>query len=309
MLTATILACVLTAGVGAVLCLPRFWRRAPGAGAGLIAGWLVPTLLTGGALTGVKAELYEPMNDGDAWANGTTRTEAASLARRIDTALVDALSGAPGPVADIRLARRVSRADSNDRLGAEGTIIVGQGKAEGYRRTLASRLATRYPSLKADTGKSRFKVSEDIALEVTSGREGWSLDVGIGTPHVADQATALPREAERDERTIRRVGEMTRALGLGSALGIQEEPVIIPCPGSRGQARVYGPTGEDRWHSMGVLALAGTRTFTLPEGGQGTVFSLQSGRHEGMLVARAGGLDVQLSAGGSVLGVFQGCPR
>ncbi|MFC6886529.1 hypothetical protein [Actinomadura yumaensis] len=226
---------VLTVGVGLVLCLRR---RHPSVGAGMIAGWTVLTVASGGFLTGVAPSLYEPMTRYASWINGTAESGATPLARRMDSALVGALSQSPGAVTRVVLAHLTPRASGTPGVRVQaGATITGGGGEEAIRGPLTRRLASRYERAEPPRGGfgARFKVGADIALEIGADSDG-TVKIFLTTPLLPARSTVRALPQTRDERTFGQAADLARVADV--RLRMVGATAAVPCPGG-GTAHVF----------------------------------------------------------------------
>lgn len=228
----------LTVGLGLVLCLPRLRRRFPSVGAGMIAGWTVLSVASGGFLTGVAPSLYEPMTRYVSWMNGTARSSATPLARRMDSALVGALSQSPGAVTRVVLAHLSPRASGTPGVRVQaGATITGDGDEEAIRNPLTRRLAARYERAEPPRGGlgARFKVGADIALELSGNMNG-GVTMLLTTPLLPADSTIQALPQTRDDHTFAQAADLARVADV--RLRTVGATAAVPCPGG-GTAHVF----------------------------------------------------------------------
>ncbi|WP_344598272.1 hypothetical protein [Actinomadura vinacea] len=297
-----ILAGGLTVGAGAVLCLPRFFRRFPGLGPLMVFSWVFVSLVSQGAFTGLHPALYDTMRDLDSWRSGDTRTDPAVLAARMDRLLVDVLSASPGAVVFARPAF-AGKGRKGGRLGlrAGGAIVPVKGREPDTWQVLESWLAGRMTRLKAGAGGTAFKASEDIVVEIRMDDTRSLFSLTISTPKPTGRFTR-PRTA-RDAATAAQVAGLARVLDPKNRPAVPEGVATLPC--SAGKATVYSASDDLSEAVSSALLVRGGAALTTPDGRRGTLTHITDFGAR-VAVGTMDGLHVGVRQG-EIVSVFQRC--
>ncbi|MFF5261106.1 hypothetical protein ACFY4C_19375 [Actinomadura viridis] len=297
-----------TAGVGAVLCVPRFFRRAPGLGPTMIFSWAFVSLVSQGTFTGLHPSLYDTMRNLDSWRTTETGTDPAVLAGRMDRLLVDALSASPAAVAFARpayLGKGLRGAEFGLRAG--GVIVPAQGSEPDTWQALESWLAGRLTRLseKAGAGGAAFKMDDDIVVELRPDSDRRLFSLTISTPKLTGRFTGNPQRTAADAATAAPITGIARALAPKNTPAVPEGVTTVPCSGSAGRATIYSAE-DDLSEAVSPFLLAkGNAALTLGDGRRGTLTHVTDAGDR-VTVGTVDGLHVSVHEG-AIISLFQKC--
>ncbi|MFC5746928.1 hypothetical protein [Actinomadura rugatobispora] len=299
----------LTAGAGAVLCLPRFFRRAPGLGPLMIFSWVFVSLVSQGTFTGLHPSLYDTMREPDSWRNSDTGTDPDVLAGRVDRLLVDALSAAPGTVVSARPAFAGQGRKTGESFGlrAGGVIVPAKGQEPAGWEALESWLAHRLTRLsdKAAAGGAAFKLDEDIVVELQMSDTRDLFSLTISTPKLDRRFTGNRQRTPGDAATAAQVVAMARTLDPKAAPAMPQGATTIPCSGSAGRATIYSAQDDLSEPVSSTLLVKGSAALTGGSGRRGTLTHITDFGAR-IAVGTIDGLHVGVHAG-DIVSVFQRC--